>query len=47
MVVGASSSRNVDVERSTTEGDFIASDITDGVPTTKGAGSGKSNLPSC
>ncbi|TMX03693.1 hypothetical protein EJD97_014822 [Solanum chilense] len=44
---GASSSRVVEAVRSTTDGDVIAEDTTDGVPTSKGAGSGKSDLPTC
>ena len=47
MVVGASSSKIDDVEMSTSDGVVIAADTTDGVPTTEGAGSGKSDPSSC
>ena len=45
LVVEASSSRIVDVERSTSEGDFIGANTTDGVRTSEGAGSEKQNPP--
>ena len=47
MAVGASSSRNFEAERRTTNGVVIAEDTTDGVPTTEGAGSSKWDPPSC
>lgn len=47
MAAGASSSRFVFVERSTTEGSEIAADTIDGVPTTEIAGSGKPDPPVC
>ena len=46
VAVGASSSWIADVERSITEGAVIASDTTDGVPTTKGEGFDKLDPPS-
>ena len=42
-----SSSMIEDVDRSTTEGADIATDTTDGVPTTNGAGSGQPDPRSC
>ena len=45
MAAGAYSSRVAEAERSTTEGNVIAEDNTDGVPTSEGAGSGKPDLP--
>ena len=45
LAARASSSKLDDVERSTTEGADIAEDTTDGVPTTDGAGSGKTDPP--
>ena len=45
LAAGASSSRIVDVERKTTDGDAIAADTTVGVPTPEGAGSEKQNPP--
>ena len=47
MAVGASSSRNFEAERRTTNGVVIAEDTTDGVPTTEGAGFGKPNPSAC
>ena len=47
VAAGESSSRIVEAERSTTDGVVIAQDTTNGVPTTKGAGSGKSDSSAC
>ena len=47
LVVEASSSRLVDVERSTYEGVVICADTTDGVPTSEGVRSKKSDPPAC
>ena len=47
MAAGASSSRIVNVERSTTEGVVIIADTTDGSLTTKGEGYGKLDPPAC
>lgn len=47
LAIGASSSRIVDVERSTTEGADIDENTTDGVPTTEGVGSEKPDPPAC
>ena len=47
VATGASSSRINDVEKSTTKGDDYFADTTNGVPTTEGAGFGKSDQPSC
>ena len=47
VAFGASRSRIVDVERSTTKGTIIAAYTTDGFLTTKGAGFEKLDPPSC
>lgn len=47
LAVAESISRPDDVERRDTEGADIAVDITDGIPTNDGVGSGKPNAPAC
>ena len=47
FVARVSNSWFFDVERSTSEGDFIGANTTDGVRTSEGAGSKKSDLPAC
>ena len=47
VAAGESRSRIVEAERSTTDGAVIVEDTTDGVPTTKGAGSEKPDPSVC
>ena len=47
MAAGASSSRVAEANRSTTDGAVIVEDTIDDVPTLEGAGSRKTDPPSC
>ena len=47
FATGASSSRVVEAERSTTNGAVVAEETNEGVLTTEGAGFGQSDPPAC